>query len=257
MSGESGDKGAAFDHTPVPGQGKEELPADQRVGNPLEEGDKILGKFETQEDLVKAYQELQKKMGGEETDPPVTDPLKKEDPPVENKDGLIKKAADKDIDVEALNKEFGDTGELSQETMDTLTKRGIPQEMVEAYIAGQQALATNAIASLAEVAGGEEGLARTLEWAGDNLSDAEIDAYNEAMQAGNVGMTTTLLRGIVAAYTADVGEAPKSITGESATPSGTKPFANAAEQQHAQADPRYKTDPAYRDSVIARIAASM
>jgi hypothetical protein len=269
-SGGSREDGAAFDHTPTPGEGKPPAgEADEgRSGNALESGDLLAGKFTSQEELVKAYNELQQKLGGKvpPPDPNVDGRTIKEpegDTPVPDltpdadTDGLIKKVEDTGIDVEALNREFGETGELSQETMDGLTKRGIPQEMVEAYIAGQQSLATNAINTLAEVAGGKDQLAQTLQWAGENLSDAEIDAYNSAMQQGNVAITQTLLRGIVAAYRADVGEAPSNIAGESSRPAGVKPFASDAEMNLAMQDPRYSTDPTYRDSVIARIAASM
>jgi hypothetical protein len=61
----------------------------------------------------------------------------------------------------------------------------------------------------------------------------------------------------VAAYRADVGEAPSNIAGESSRPAGVKPFASDAEMNLAMQDPRYSTDPTYRDSVIARISASM
>lgn len=250
VSGGEREDGAAFDHTPAPGEGKPDAStADEGAAD-----DKILGKFETQEDLVKAYQELQQKMGGKAAEETVTpDP----DPIPENTDGLIKKVEDSGIDVDALNKEFADTGELSQDTMDSLVKRGIPQPMVEAYIAGQKSLVTNAISSLAEITGGKDQLARTLAWAGENLSDAEIDAYNTSMEGGNVAMTQTILRGIVAAFRADVGEESRNIDGEQGRPAGVRPFTNDAEMNLAMADPRYNTDSTYRDSVIARIAASM
>ena len=253
-SGGVREDGAAFGHTPVPGEGKPlASEADEgRQGNALEGGDLIAGKFTSQEELVKAYNELQSKLGGRTPEPEPTP-----EPVPEDTDGLIKKAEDRGIDVEALNKEFGDTGELSQATMDDLAKRGIPQEMVEAYIAGQQSLVSNAISTLAEVAGGKDQLAQTLAWAGENLSDAEIDAYNSAMQQGNVAITQTLLRGIVAAYRADVGEAPRGIHGEQSRPAGVRPFANDAEMNVAMQDPRYASDPTYRDEVIRRIAASM
>ena len=235
QSGGAREDGAAFDHTPAPGEGKPDASAaDEGAGG----DEKILGKFETQEDLVKAYQELQAKLGGktaeEETVTPDPDPIP------ENTDGLIKKVADAGIDVDALNKEFADTGELSQETMDSLVKRGIPQPMVEAYIAGQKSLVTNAISSLAEITGGKDQLAQTLSWAGENLSDAEIDAYNSAMEGGNVAMTQTILRGIVAAYRADVGEESRNIDGEQGRPAGIKPFANDAEMILAESLPTHQ-----------------
>ena len=256
QSGESREDGAAFAHTPaVPGEGKPAAASADEGRNPLEGGDALLaGKFTSQEELVKAYNELQSKLGGKQPEPEVETP---EPDPLPDTDGRIKKAEDTGIDVDALNKEFADNGELSQDTMDSLVKRGIPQEMVEAYIAGQQSLVTNAISTLAEVAGGKDQLAQTLAWAGENLSDAEIDAYNGAMEAGNVAITQTLLRGIVAAYRADVGEAPRGIHGEQSRPAGVKPFANDAAMNHAMQDPRYRTDPEYRDSVIARISAGM
>ncbi len=256
--GDRGD-GAAFGHTPVPtGEGKpkaDEADEGARTGNVLEKGDLLAGKFTSQDELIKAYNELQAKLGGREPEP---DPVVKPDlKPAEETDGFITKAAEKGIDFDALNAEFADTGELTAETMATLTKRGIPQEMVEAYIQGQQSLVAGAVATLSEIAGGKDNLGLALEWATENLSDAEIDAYNGAMKSGNVAMTTTLLRGIVAAFRADVGEAPRNLVGEGGLPAAVAPFRNSAEQNEAMQDKRYSTDTAYRDSVIARIAAGM
>ncbi len=245
--------GAAFDHTPAPGEGKPEAKEAEERRNSLEQGDLIAGKFTSQEELVKAYNALSTKLGSKEPDPEPKPEVK----PPEESDGFIKKVEDKGIDFDALNTEFAESGELSADTMASLTKRGIPQEMVEAYIQGQEALVAGAVGALSEIAGSKDALALTLEWATENLSEAEIDTYNEAMKSGNVAMTTTLLRGIVAAYRADVGDDPSNIKGPGGIPTGTSPFKSNDEMNTAMADPRYRTDPTYRDGVVARISAGM
>lgn len=219
---------------------------------------KIAGKFTSQEELVKAYKELEQMLGSRKAETPA--PVQEEKPAEaapENTEGLIQKAEDKGIDVDALTQEYIEKGALSDETIAGLEKRGIPRQMVEAYVEGQKALADNAVNVLAEVAGGRDEFSRVLEWAGENLSDEEIEAYNSAMKAGNVGQTKVLLRGIVAAYRTEVGEAPRGLTGERGSPTPEAAFTSDAAMNKAIQDPRYRTDPDYRASVERRIAAML
>lgn len=260
QGGERAD-GAFFDHTPTPNAEGDKPQAEGmeggREGNALEDGDLIAGKFTSQEELVKAYEELQRKMGSQGSEQAVEEQPAEQPAPELDEGGLIQKASEKAIDIDALTAEFQQNGELSEATVEALTKRGIPREMVDAYIAGQQALADTAVDTLANTVGGREELARTLEWAGENLSDAEIDAYNEAMKAGNFGATKALLRGIRAAYEAEVGQAPRGVAGERGGVAGLRPFGSDAEMNAAIADPRYETDPAFRDEVIKRVGLMM
>jgi hypothetical protein len=194
-------------------------------------------KFETPEALVKSYGELEKLVGGDKPTP---------------------KPAESKIDVEAVAAEYADKGQLSEETYDLLETHGLSRNYMDRYIAGQEALAREYHGELAEVVGGEETLGHVLEWARDNIGQEDQLAYNRAVDADNVAEAKMLLRGIAAQYTAKEGKEPSLVVPTESAPrvSGVAPFASLAQQTAAIQDPRYDKDPAYRQEVMDRIAAS-
>lgn len=94
-----------------------------------------------------------------------------------------------------------------------------------------------------------------MEWASDNLSDSEIEAFNDIMEQGNQAAMQMAVRGLQARYTQTVGQPSRLIQGETTGPtSGT--FRSIAELTEAMKDPRYQKDPAYRRDVENRLRTS-
>lgn len=202
---------------------------------------KILGKFETQADLEKAYTELEKKLGAAPTTPPTVDQAKE----------AVKTAG---LDMTTLNKEFAEKGELSAESLKALSDKGITKPMVDAYVAGLQSQATALRASLAEVAGGEQGLKNVYDWAQANMTPAEIESYNKTLALGNTDAAKLALYGIVSRFTQATGKEPSLVDGDVApSRSGEPAFESSAEVTAAMRDPRYQTDEAYRQKVARRL----
>jgi lysozyme family protein len=157
--------------------------------------------------------------------------------------------------MNALSTEFAKDGELSDETLKLLADKGFDKKAVDGFIAGQQAIAEKLSSALTELAGGKEKLAATFEWAKANLSEADIAAYDAAVDSGNLGLTKLALQGVIAQYNEAVGTDPALITGVEALKStDSPPFANNAQVVAAMQDPRYKTDEEYRQKVAARLA---
>ena len=99
----------------------------------------IGGKFESNEELLKAYQELEKKLGsGEET---ATPPDEGNEPPKEIETPPKEEAPTEPTGLAKFNQEYAENGELSQDSYDELGKLGFSKTDVDNYIAGQQALA--------------------------------------------------------------------------------------------------------------------
>jgi hypothetical protein len=218
-----------------------------------EEESLIAGKFKSQEDLVKAYEELQKQFTQRQQEKAPT----VEKPVVEAAAGDVVQQAEKaGVDVAKLNAEFAEKGTLSPETYADLESRGFPKEMVDGYIEGQKARATQLRSTLASEVGGEESLGQLIQWASANLTNAEIDAYNSALESGTEAAKLAL-RGINAKFSAARGSDPNLVGGENVRSSGDlAPFESMAEVSRAMRDPRYRDDPAYRRKVERRIAAS-
>jgi len=197
-------------------------------------------KFQSPEDLAKAYSELEKKGS-------TSKKASKEEAPAE--------PTEMSSAIETATSEFMESGELSDNTFETLEKAGLPRDIVEAYMAGQGALVENQVAQVKETIGGEGNYEAMAEWAAENLAEEELAAYNEVVENGTVEQARMAVRGLFAQFKAGGGKAPTLMQGATQG-SGVKPFGSAAQVTEAMRDPRYKNDPAYRQTVEQRLAVT-
>lgn len=197
------------------------------------------------DDLAKSYAELEAKT----SKPAATDTPKD---PTEGTDPL-KAAQAKGVDVAAMQAEFDKSGALSEDSYKALEGVGFGKEVVDAYIAGQTALAEKAVNAAHELVGGADNFKSMLEWAGTGLSAAEVQAFNQAVL--NPALSKAAILGVKAQWEAAQGTEPKLLSGAGPTQSGAPPFASRAEVTEAMRDPRYRSDPAYRALVTSRIDA--
>lgn len=206
-------------------------------------------KFESAEEMAKAYSELQKKMSQpkEEETEAKEDEAKAEDvTPVEATTGAI----------DAARGEFSEKGELSDDTFKALEEAGLPREFVEQYIAGQEAMSVQQASSIQESIGGSKSYEAMSEWAGENLSDSELDAYNDIVEGGSIEQATVAVKGLYAQFQAAEGKSPALVQGSTSADSGVEPFGSTAQVTEAMRDPRYSSDPAFRAKVEQRMAVS-
>lgn len=208
-------------------------------------------KFNSVEDMAKSYQELESKLGQPKAEESTAEP--KAD---ENNLEIAEKATQAaGLDMGALNAEYAENGELAQESYDALEKSGISREYVDQFIAGQQAVAAKQSGEVKSIAGGDEGYEAMTGWAKENLSEAEIDAYNSAVNSGNLETTKLAVNGLKARFDANQGSDPKLLAGK-ATGTGEKGFESWAQVTEAMKDARYEKDPAYQAEVQRKIENS-
>lgn len=241
------------DHIVQTGENRVEIQVDEE-NKPLVPGDDrpewLLEKFKTPADMAKAYGELEKAhtqksqqlSGG------------KIKIAAEATEDQAKKAG---VDLDALSAEYAEKGELTAESMKALETAGFTADTVSTYIEGQKARAAQTTAALAEIAGGNEGLEATLEWAEGNLDKDEIAAYNSALDSRDINLVKLALSGIVSKYAAANPAEPNLVGGgRTSRSSDVKPFQSQAEIVLAMRDPKYAIDPAYREEVKQRLAVS-
>lgn len=197
-------------------------------------------KFQSPEDLAKAYSELEKKGSTSKKT---------------SKEEAAEEPNTMSTAIETATSEFMESGELSDKTFESLEKAGLPRDIVEAYMAGQGALVDSQISSVKETIGGEGNYEAMAEWAADNLAQEELDAYNEVVENGTVEQAKMAVRGLFSQFRSSGGKAPTLIQGAT-TGSGVKPFGSAAQVTEAMRDSRYKNDPAYRQTVEQRLAVT-
>tara|TARA_R100001224_G_scaffold112493_1_gene95074 strand:+ start:366 stop:1121 length:756 start_codon:yes stop_codon:yes gene_type:complete len=194
-------------------------------------------KFDNVEEMAKAYGELESKMGsGEEVTEETT-------PAPDNQESAINLASE----------EFSEKGELSEETYKALEAQGLNKIVVDSYIAGQQAIVNQQQMEITAEIGGMQEYSKLSNWAAENLSDSDLEAYNLTVESGTVDQAKFAIRSLYKQYQ-DAG-APNIAQG-SVNGTGIPPFQSRAQVTVAMRDSRYETDPAYRDEVLKRLARS-
>lgn len=213
-------------------------------------------KFKTVEEMAASYKELEAKQAG--TKPaevaPVVPP--KDALVIATPDAAAAAVAAAGLDMAALNSEFAKTGALSAASLAALAAKGFDKATVDGYVAGQQALAT---AFQSEVKGatpgGAEKYQEMVEWAKVSLTDAEIGAYNAAMNTSNKDQAKLAVAGLGARFTAAVGSEPN-LSGGRVDGGAVDVFESIAQMKVAMGNPLYKSDPAFRKAVQEKLGRS-
>jgi hypothetical protein len=254
---------------------------DQRDAESLEIGEKLAeeqeqllaGKYKDAEELESAYIELQKKLGSnkektEEED--VTTEDKVEETEDETKE---ENPFDDDVTAQAIfqaSNEFDENGEITEETMKSLSEMD-SKDLVEAYYKIQKyapeataaqnneaveptPLSDESITEIQNAVGGADAYTNMTSWAQDNFTPDEIQAYDQALESGNLNNINFALQALYYRYTDSVGSEGEMIQGKSAaTVDG---FRSQQEVVRAMNDPRYENDPAYRQDVYEKLERS-
>lgn len=230
-------------------------------------------KFKSAEDLAKAYGELEKKMGQKQSttapqaEPEApkaddnstskateTNPDTDAEPATESE---ARKAADQaGLNFDDLSNKYWENGQLDDSDYESLAKIGIPKNLVDQYIAGQEAIMSAAREQVFSRVGGEEAYDALTSWAADNLTPAEIAAYDRAVDSGDMGTVLMAVNGLQARYNAAVGVEPRRAVKGTSAPAGADVYRSIAEMQKDMADPRYKKDSAFRKDVENKLARS-
>nr|BAR25299.1 scaffolding protein [uncultured Mediterranean phage uvMED]BAR25344.1 scaffolding protein [uncultured Mediterranean phage uvMED] len=217
------------------------------------EAEKILGKFDSQEDLEKAYKELESKIGSfkEETKEEPKENINQENNlEIQEKAEEVVNAAN--LDMEQLQNEFAENGKLNDDSLAKLKSVGISEDIVQGYIEGQQAVAKQIESDIKSVAGGIDGYTDMITWAKENLSADEVSAYNRVVNGRDIEATKLAVAGLKSRMNNDA--EPNLIRGKAPTSQST--FESMAQITEAMKDPKYAKDPAFRKEVKAKIERS-
>lgn len=231
-----------------PKEGKETIEEQLKVDEEPAEEERpewLDEKFESPEEMAKAYKALQQKMSKPKAE-------KKESAKAE--EASAPEATTGAID--AARNEFAENGELSDKAFDALEAAGLPREFVEQYIAGQQAMSVQQAATIQESIGGAGNYEAMAEWASENLADGDLDAFNDIVEGQSVEQARVAVKGLYAQFQAAGGKGPALVQGSTSGDAGVKPFGSTAQVTEAMRDPRYASDPAYREQVEKRMSVS-
>ena len=204
--------------------------------------------------MAKAYSELESKVGQPKEETPK--PTENEGDLSINKDTADKAVENAGLNMEALQKEYADKGVLEEKSYATLEKAGIPKDYVDAFIKGQEAIAAQTSSAIKAEVGGNDAYVNMVNWASDNLTQAELQSYNNTVNSQDIDATKLAVHGLNARYKAAEGADPQLYKGEKSTSASTGGFRSWAEVTRAMADDKYKKDDAYRNDVQSKLKNS-
>lgn len=205
-------------------------------------------KFETVEDMAKAYAELEKKNSAGEAEGKTEG---------ETEEAAEKAVENAGLDMDALSAEYATNGELTQESLDALAAVGITKDMVDTYIAGQTAATESAQAEMLEPIGGDiEKYNEMIEWAADGMSETEIDNFNKVLSTGNDAAIKLAVKNLAEKYTEANGAEPQGALEGGRPNSGSSKYESTAQLMKDMNNPAYAKDPAFRAKVAAKLERS-
>ena len=208
-------------------------------------------KFKSPEDMAKAYGELEGKLG--KSDEATKDLEPKEETKKEEGDLSIDKAEkaveNAGLNMSSLQDEYSEGGQLKETSYKALEKAGIPKDYVDAFIKGQEAIATQTSNTLKQEVGGAEPYNNMMSWAADNLNEAEITSFNKTVNGKDIEATRLAIQGLNARYKNNVGDEPSLQSANKSSTSNAQGYRSWAEVTSAMNDERYSTDDAYRNDV--------
>ena len=262
--------------TVTDGEGNNLTPAEQEslaVGEELvaqQEG-LLAGKYKDAAELEKAYVELQSKLGeksskdsGEAGDTQDSAEVESEETTEETEETPQTSAA-AELITSASN-EFSEKGELTPETIEKFSSMS-SKELVEAYMqvqadlpqASQEAevadISNAVVNEVKNAAGGEQAYNNMVQWAGENLDQSSIQAFDTIINSGSVEAIKLAVSGLKAQYENSNGYEGQMYTGK-APQTSKDVFRSQAELVEAMSDRRYDRDPAYRQDVIEKLERS-
>jgi len=229
-----------------------ELNADEQeslqIGEEMEaqQEQRLAGKYKNAEELEAAYLELQKKLG--------------EQPSEESE---VEESQEDSSDASILDQlwEEAQAENYSQETLEKLAKTD-PNELAKMYLdyrskteSSSQPKMTEADATnLKNAVGGEAQYNEMISWASQNLSEQEISLYDSIMDRGDPAAAYFAVQALSYRYQDSNGVEGNLVQGK--PPSSSAGFRSQAELVQAMSDPRYDSDPAYRQDVARKLERS-
>jgi hypothetical protein len=158
--------------------------------------------------------------------------------------------------------EFTVNGDLTPESRDAIkAKLNVPDFVIDDFMQGQKARLQQAYGEAANRVGGKDTLAKVFDWASKNLSKQEQATINASLATPSWEVT---LLGLKSKY--DTAQSGK-VTANEPARAGTKvgvsatnaainnlPYSSKAEFYTERSDPRFKSDPKFRQAVELRMS---
>ena len=162
------------------------------------------------------------------------------------------------LNIDTLEDQIIDTGDIDQASYDALQSIGFPETMVKDYIESISDRAARQVSTVIEAFGGDANLEAVQKYAAEKYTEAELDDIDVKLNdKDQFQATVDMLRhgaGILPASSGVAAAAPNAIGGGG--DAGVKGYASEAEMISDMKNPKYKVDPLFRQNVTAKAAAA-
>lgn len=171
-------------------------------------------------------------------------------------DALEKDLTSKGVDFKALEDEYLQNGELSNETQQKLAQAGYPKEIIDNYIRNVEREAQAFVSTVKGFVGGEEDWNTFVSFV-QSQGDNAITLMNDAINTGNLAIVEATVGHLKTQMVNTYGtNNPTLMSGGNATGSVQEGFASSYEMQQAMSDVRYGRDRAYTQMVEQKVINS-
>lgn len=211
----------------------------------------LAGKYRDAEELEQAYIELQRKLGSKSND----DEEEVQEEVQDNED---------EIDYSFLDRlaSEAESGQFAPETLQALEQMSAA-DIADMFLAYRQQqpeqqesyeMTSEDIDEMKQVVGGEQQYNQMVAWAAHNLSPEEIQVFDSVVDKGDPQAIYFAIQALNYRYQDAVGTDGRLLTGMPAQTQDV--FRSQAEVVRAMSDPRYESDPAYRQDIFDKLDRS-
>lgn len=249
---------------------EEYIQEQQQQGEP----ELLAGKFRNQDELLKGYEELQRKLG--QQDAPAEQQQNVESYSQEQAVEVYGKEAVDSLQAKGIDLADvmfkADSGEDISNAYDDLAAAfNVPRQVVENYVSKAQAggsedagpveLSSQDEADIKGIVGGDQGFTELSEWAQGNLDEAELDAYNAAVDSNNKMAISWALKAMMARRAAPGAVIEPKLYGGGDAPQTTRfesqqQVLDAMNKRNERGQRLYDVDSAYRKNIEKLLAVS-
>ena len=233
----------------------------------------IGGKFQTQEDLLKAYQELERKQSQPtdgSADPGQSNVYTSDQAVQEYGEEIVNAVSGAGLDMADLMWKADNGQDISQHYDALAAAVGVPRNVVESYVtkaqaggaaAGGGAMTDADEAQIVSEVGGPEAFQQLSGWAKSNLDPVELAEYNAVVDSGNKDAVRWALKAMQAKASGGSPSEPRLIRGQ-APVSEPRKFSSKSEVLEAmnKRDSRgrklYEVDTAYQQKFAELLSNS-
>jgi hypothetical protein len=174
----------------------------------------------------------------------------------EQDEAAQKLANEAGVDVEAIEAAWLESKTIPEAELAKLAKVGVTKEMAEEFIAYREAQAERLREELTSVVGGEDAVNKMVDWAGKNYTPEKAEAFNKAVNSKDKGQIEMALKALQKDYEKANGRVPKLLKPTTGAPNVGSRYESLAQLHADQRDPRYASDPAFRQAVIDKLSRS-